>query len=179
MKNVFWNQTFKRTQNKSELKEERVIKFKDGWIQIMQSEKQNEKMKSQRPVGNYGINQQTSNGISKERKERVEKISEDIITKSFPNLILKTNVTLHPRQWTPSGLNTKRDTLVHIIVKTIESQRENFESGKRKKLMKEDNNKIKVNSSLLIRNNGGQRQWNNKSNALNEKKFTNHNLWHQ
>ena len=42
--------------------------------------------------------------------------------------------------------------------------------------MKGDNNKIKVNSSLLIRNNGGQRQWNNKSNALNEKNFTNHNL---
>ena len=42
--------------------------------------------------------------------------------------------------------------------------------------MKEDNNKIKVNSSLFIRNNGGQRQWNSKSNALNEKKFTNHNL---
>lgn len=46
MKIVFWNQTFKRTQNKSELKEEIVIKFKDGWIQIMQSEKQNEKMKN-------------------------------------------------------------------------------------------------------------------------------------
>lgn len=46
MKIVFWNQTFKRTQNKSELKEDRVIKFKDGWIQIMQSEKQNEKMKN-------------------------------------------------------------------------------------------------------------------------------------
>lgn len=46
MKIVFWNQTFKRTQNKSELTEERIIKFKDGWIQIMQSEKQKEKMKN-------------------------------------------------------------------------------------------------------------------------------------
>ena len=45
MKIVFWDQTFKRTQNKSELKEERVIKFKDGWIQIMQSEKQDKKWK--------------------------------------------------------------------------------------------------------------------------------------
>lgn len=88
-------------------------------------------------MGNYGTNRYTQvTGFLKRGKKGVEKISEDIITKSFPNLILKTNITLYPRWWTPSGLNTKRDTLAHIIVKTIESQRENFESGKRKQLMR-------------------------------------------
>lgn len=88
-------------------------------------------------MGNYGTNRYIQvTGFLKRGKKGVEKISEDIITKSFPNLILKTNITLHPRWWTTSGLNTKRDTLAHIIVKTVESQIENFESGKRKKLMR-------------------------------------------
>lgn len=138
MKIVFWNQTFKRTQNKSELTEERIIKFKDGWIQIMLSAKQKEKMKNK--VRELWETMEQTNiqvkGFLKRGKKGVEKISEDIITKSSSKLILKTYITLHPRWWTPSGLNTKRDTFVHIIVKTIESQRENFESGKRKKLMR-------------------------------------------
>ena len=88
-------------------------------------------------MGNYGTNRYIQvTGFLKRGKKGVEKISEDRITKSFPNLILKTNITLHPRRWTTSGLNTKRDTLAHIIVKTVESQIENFESGKRKKLMR-------------------------------------------
>lgn len=136
MKIVFWNQTFKRTQNKSELTEERIIKFKDGWIQIMQSAKQKEKMKNK--VRDLWETMEQTNiqvkGFLKRGKKGVGKISEDIISKSPSNLILKTYITLHPRWWTPSGLNRKRDTFVHIIVKTIESQRENFESGKRKKL---------------------------------------------
>ena len=59
----------------------------------MQSKKQNEKVKNE--VRDLWETLEQTNiqvmGVLARRKKGVEKISEDIIIKSFPNLILKTN----------------------------------------------------------------------------------------
>lgn len=179
MKIVFWNQTFKRTQNKSELTEERIIKFKDGWIQIMLSAKQKKKWKIKSENCGKLWNKPTySKGISKREEERSRKNIWRYNHQSSSKLILKTYITLHPRWWTPSGLNTKRDTFVHIIVKTIESQEKILKVARKTYEIKGDNNKIRLTAHFSLetmeaRGSGiiNQMHW--------MKKFTSHNLWPQ
>ena len=79
--------------------------------------------------------------------------------KYFQILWKKTNLHIQETQWISSMIKATRSTKRHIIVKMLKAKRhgENHESSKRKPKYHLQGNSNKINSQLVIRNNGGQK----------------------
>ena len=59
-----------------------------------------------------------------EQWQEIEKLSEKVMKKSFPNLVKEIDMQVHEAQRVPKKLNPRRNTPRYIIIKLLKIRRE-------------------------------------------------------
>lgn len=118
-----------------------------------------------RPVGHHQVYQHTYNGCLKEAERQ------EIVVKSFPNLMKSINLQIQKAQQILSMINTKKYRKRHIIVILLKAKdTENLESTKRKATLFPVQRNNMIVCWLFIRNSKVWRQWNDIFQSVERKK---------
>lgn len=67
----------------------------------------------------------------REREKGAEGLCKEIMGKSFSNLRKKMDIQIQEAQQNPTGMNSKKSTVKHLIIK-VSKIKDNFESSKGK-----------------------------------------------
>lgn len=105
-------------------------------MKIIQSERKNKNEKRRTGMKHHQANQHQVHSRNPRRRGESERNTKNIWRnnhQNFPYMIKDTNLHTQEVQWISSGINTKKSTPRHIIIKLSKSQgqRENLEVTKR------------------------------------------------